>query len=152
MMLPVLFLIDPAYCRGPRVLNNGAAACMGCSRGCITRNAAFGTDSQCMDVMWYNLPVPPWKRTEATDRLKAADIIQKYGINAFDAAFGGGSAVVIPGQVIQPATPDATSAGWYVKRLYDMGVIGPRARRLIPTLCRWICMIKQNSSKSLQWQ
>jgi aldehyde:ferredoxin oxidoreductase len=115
----------PLEGRGPKILNNGVASCMGCSRGCKTRNTAFGNDSNCMDTAWYNLPVPPWKRTESADRLKAADIVQKCGINAFDTAFGGGQAVAIPGQVIQPATPDATGAGWYVKKLYDMGVIGP---------------------------
>jgi aldehyde:ferredoxin oxidoreductase len=108
-----------------RSYQTGAAACMGCNRACRTRNTAFGTDSNCMDTMWYNLASPPWKRTDPADRMKAADIIQKYGINAFDAAFGGGMTAVIPGQQIQPAVPDATGAGWYVGKLYAMGVIGP---------------------------
>jgi aldehyde:ferredoxin oxidoreductase len=109
-----------------RFFSNGVASCMGCNRACRTRNAAFGTESNCMDAFWYNLASPPWKRTEAIDRLKAADIVQKYGINAFDTSFGGGgAAVVVPGQKIHPATPDATGAGWYVRYLYDMGVLGP---------------------------
>ncbi len=106
-------------------INSGVASCMGCNRTCRARDRAFGKESNCMDGAWYNLPVPPWTRTDATDRLKAADFIQKYGINAFDAAFGGAMTAVVPGQQIQPATPDATGAGWYVRRLYDMGVIGP---------------------------
>jgi aldehyde:ferredoxin oxidoreductase len=108
-----------------RRFDNGVASCMGCNRACRTRNTAFGTESNCLDTFWYNLASPPWKRTDATDRLKGADIIQKYGINGFDSCFGGGLAAPIPGQKIEPATPDATGAGWYVRKLYDMGVIGP---------------------------
>ncbi len=108
-----------------RFLTTGSASCMGCNRACRTRNTAFGTESNCLETFWYNLPSPPWKRTEAIDRLKAADIVQKYGINAFDTTFCGGMSAVIPGHPIQPSTPDAPGAGWYVRRLYDMGIIGP---------------------------
>jgi aldehyde:ferredoxin oxidoreductase len=109
-----------------RRYENGVASCMGCNRACRSRNALFGTESNCMDSAWYNLASPPWKRTAPIDKMKAADIVQKYGINAFDTAFGGGgAAAVIPGQQIEPAVPDAPGAGWYVRRLYDMGVIGP---------------------------
>ncbi len=110
---------------GGRMYNTGAASCMGCNRVCRSRNLAHGNDSHCMDQFWINLPSPPWKRTPIDDRLRAADFIQRYGINAFDIAFGGAMCVEIPGQKIEPATPDATGAGWYVKRLYDMGIIGP---------------------------
>jgi len=33
--------------------------------------------------------------------------------------------VAMPGHPIQPAVPDATGAGWYVRKMYDLGVIGP---------------------------
>jgi aldehyde:ferredoxin oxidoreductase len=104
--------------------NAGAASCMGCSRNCRTRNSAFGTESNCMDTAWYNLP-RPWKPTAQMDRLRGSDIIQKYGINAFDTAFGGAQSTVIPGQQIEPVVPDATGAGWYLRKLYDMGIAGP---------------------------
>jgi aldehyde:ferredoxin oxidoreductase len=113
--------------RGPgRSYNTGVSSCMGCNRGCRTRNAVFGNDSDaCAESVWYNLPTPPFKRTSQNDKYKAADIAQKYGINAYDIACGGAMAFVSPGHFIQPAVPAATGSGWYVKRLYDMGIIGP---------------------------
>ncbi len=102
----------------------GMASCMGCNRACRTRNALFGNDSMCMDAAWYNLP-PPWKQTEQIDQLKAADIVQKHGINAFDTNFCGARYAVIKDHPIQPAVPDAGGSGWYLGKLYNMGVIGP---------------------------
>jgi aldehyde:ferredoxin oxidoreductase len=130
-------LADPAGVRdarewytntfGGRPNPTGSSACVGCNRSCHTRNTLFGMDSDgCMESVWYNLPSPPFKRTARSDALKAADIAQRYGINAFDICFGGPMAFPSPkGHPIQPAVPASTGAGWYMKQLYDRGVIGP---------------------------
>ncbi len=113
--------------RGPgRNLSTGVSSCMGCNRGCRTRNAVYGNDSDaCTESVWYSLH-PPWKRTELSDRMKASDVVQRYGLNAYDICFGGAmSFPSTPGHPIQPVVPAATGSGWYIKRLYDMGVIGP---------------------------
>jgi aldehyde:ferredoxin oxidoreductase len=113
--------------RGPgRSLANGVSSCMGCNRGCRPRNGIHGKDSDaCTESIWYSLPSPPFKRTAQPDRAKASDLVQKYGLNAADVCFGGAMAFPMEGHPIQPSVPNQTAAGWYVKRLYDMGVIGP---------------------------
>jgi aldehyde:ferredoxin oxidoreductase len=106
-------------------LSTGVSACMGCNKACRTRNTAFGNESNCMDTVWYNIQSPPFKRTAPVDRLKGGDIIQKYGLNAFDTCFGGPMYFETPGHPIQPSVPASTGAGWYFRRMYDLGVIGP---------------------------
>lgn len=104
------------------------ASCTGCTRGCRTRAEAYGNDSDvCVETNWYNLPLPrpPWGRTSLNDKYKAADIAQKLGINAFDICFGGPMAFIYPGHPIQPAVPAHPGSGWYIKYLYDKGIIGP---------------------------
>ena len=105
----------------------GSAACTGCNRACRKRDAILGKDSDgCTESIWYNLPSPPFKRTSTRDRSRAADIAQKYGINAFDICFGGPMAFPSPpDHPIQPTVPAHTGAGWYFKQLYDKGIIGP---------------------------
>ena len=52
------------------------------------------------------------RANEAADALKAADIAQRYGINAFDICFGGPMAFPSPkDHPIQPAVPASTGAG-----------------------------------------
>ena len=118
---------ETTWPRGGAPAANGAAMCFGCNRGCRKRNAVYGNDSeQCSESVWYNLPSPPWPRTSMNDRFKAADIAQRYGINAYDIQCGGAMAFPSPaGHPIQPTVPAATGSGWYVKKLYDMGIIGP---------------------------
>jgi hypothetical protein len=77
-------------------------------------------------MIWYSLPSPPFKRTPPSDYWKATDLVQKLGINAADITFqGAASFPSLPGTEIGPVCPANTGAGWYVKRLFDMGVIGP---------------------------
>ena len=114
--------------RGPgRTLTSGVSACLGCDRGCRTRNSVFGNDSDaCTESVWFNLPSPPFNRTPQQDRWRACDVVQKLGINAADSCFGGAMTFPSPkGHPIQPGVPGTTGSGWYVKRLYDMGIIGP---------------------------
>ncbi len=114
--------------RGPgRSFESGVSSCMGCNRGCRKRSSIYGNDSDaCTESIWFNLPSPPWKRPTQNDLLKSGDITQKYGLNSFDTCFGGALTFPSsPDHPIQPACPGATAAGWYIKQLYDMGVIGP---------------------------
>jgi aldehyde:ferredoxin oxidoreductase len=112
---------------GGRPNATGSSACVGCNRACHTRDAIVGQDSDgCMESVWYSLPSPPYKPTSRDDRMRAADIAQRYGINAFDICFGGPMAFKSPpDHPIQPAVPASTGAGWYFKQLYDRGIIGP---------------------------
>jgi len=114
--------------RGPgRELKPGVSCCMGCNRGCHSRSQIQGVDSDsCTELVWYSLPSPPYKRTPTSDMWKASDFVQKLGLNASDLCFmGAASFEALPGSEIGSICPANTGAGWYVKRLYDMGVIGP---------------------------
>ena len=114
--------------RGPgRDMNVGVSSCRGCHRGCRPRKKLHGRDSDaCTESIWYNLASPPFKRTSKKDRDKASDIVQRLGINATDTCFGGAFTFPsAPDHPLQPGVPATTGSGWYVKRLYDMGIIGP---------------------------
>jgi aldehyde:ferredoxin oxidoreductase len=108
-------MVDPAA-----ATVTGSAACMGCDRNCRTRKGAYGGEAQCMDTMWF-------KSTTANDNLRASEIVNKLGINAFCTAFGGAMAIDVPGAPadFKKLVPDAPGVGWYVKYLYDKGVLGP---------------------------
>ena len=106
--------------------SNGVNGCMGCSRQCRPRSAAAGTESNCQAAYWFNHPTSPrGTGPTAADRGVASDILQKYGINAFDTSFGGAFCMPIPGNEFLPAVPDGGGLGWYIKWCYDQGYIGP---------------------------
>jgi aldehyde:ferredoxin oxidoreductase len=114
--------------RGPgRDLKPGVSCCLGCNRGCHSRDAILGLDSDgCAEAFWYSLAPPQYARTATSDRLKAADFVQKLGINASEITLTGAMNFPSPaGHPIQPVVPAKPGLGWYVKKLYDMGVIGP---------------------------
>jgi len=114
--------------RGPgRDIKPGVSACLGCNRGCHSRSQIQGFDSdQCTEMIWYSLPSPPFKRTPRSDSWRATDFVQKLGLNASDVTFMGAmNFPSLPESEIGSYCPANTGAGWYVKRLYDMGVIGP---------------------------
>jgi hypothetical protein len=85
-----------------------------------------GTDSDnCAEATWYSL-APPNKPTPSLDQWKAADLAQKLGLNAFEICFQGPMSFPSPPEFpIQPALPAYTGMGWYLKKMYDFGVIGP---------------------------
>ena len=81
------------------------------------------------------------------DRFKACDIVQRLGLNAYDCCFGGAMTFPSPpGHPIQPGVPAATGSGWYIKKLYDMGIIGP-GKKIDTYPLRWISTKKWNSPK-----
>jgi aldehyde:ferredoxin oxidoreductase len=110
---------------GPAGIVN--SSCMGCrGRGCHNRNTVFGRDSDnCAEAGWYAV-APPAKPTPPDIQLKSADIAQKLGINAMETCFMGPMAFDVPSDFpIQPKVPAYTALGWYLKKMYDLGVIGP---------------------------
>jgi aldehyde:ferredoxin oxidoreductase len=115
--------------RGPgRDVSSGASSCcVSCNRGCHPRDAILGLDSDgCAEAFWYSLAPPLYTQTTASNRLRAADLAQKLGINASEITLTGAMNFTSPpGHPIQPVVPAKPGLGWYVKKLYDMGIIGP---------------------------
>ena len=104
-----------------------SSCCLGCPRGCHSREPVYGHDSDsCAESVWFNAPSPPYERTSSRDRLKATDIVQQLGINASELSYiGSRSFPSPPGHPIQPTIPSKTGTAWYLKQMYDMGIIGP---------------------------
>jgi aldehyde:ferredoxin oxidoreductase len=103
------------------------SSCMGCKgRDCHNRNQVHGKDSDnCAEATWYNL-APPAKPTPREVQWKTTDIAQKLGLNAMETCFMGPMAFDVPPDFpIQPKVPAYTALGWYLKKMYDLGVIGP---------------------------
>jgi aldehyde:ferredoxin oxidoreductase len=102
------------------------SSCMGCRRGCHNRNQIYGVDSDnCAEATWYAV-APPYKRTPVENQWKSTDIAQKLGLNAMETCFMGPMSFQVPKDFpIQPQIPAYTAMGWYLKKMYDFGVIGP---------------------------
>jgi aldehyde:ferredoxin oxidoreductase len=103
-----------------------ASSCLGCPKGCHSRDPVYGQDSDgCAESVWFN-PPPDYRKASTRDRLKATDAAQQLGINASELSYIGSRAFPSPpGHPIQPHIPSKTGLAWYLKRVYDMGVIGP---------------------------
>jgi aldehyde:ferredoxin oxidoreductase len=103
-----------------------STSCLGCGRGCHSREPVFGVDSDaCGESTWFN-PPPPYKPPTTRDRWKATDLIQQLGINGSELSYIGSRSFPSPsGHPIQPVIPSKTGTAWYLKKVYDLGVIGP---------------------------
>ena len=103
-----------------------STSCLGCSRGCHSREPVFGKDSDgCAESTWFN-PPPPYKQAMPKERWKATDIIQRLGLNGSELSYiGSRSFPSPPGHPIQPVIPSKTGTAWYLKQMYDLGVVGP---------------------------
>ncbi|MGD9159713.1 MAG: aldehyde ferredoxin oxidoreductase N-terminal domain-containing protein, partial [Desulfobacteraceae bacterium] len=103
-----------------------SSCCLGCNRGCHSRDPVYGQDSDgCAESMWFN-PPSPYKKASKRDMLKATDLIQQLGINGSELSYiGSRSFPSPPGHPIQPSIPSKTGTAWYLKTVYDMGTIGP---------------------------
>jgi len=102
----------------PTTPAKGTASCMPCIRNDRRRDSLYGGESMCADVVWY-----------LGNRMKAADVAVRWGVSTWGAMFGGGNfpGVDIPGApaLFNKKVPDAPGLGWYIKYLYDLGVLGP---------------------------
>jgi aldehyde:ferredoxin oxidoreductase len=98
----------------------GTAACMPCINNDRKRNSYYGGESMCADIYWY------YGRGQDL-QMKGADIAIKYGLSTWGAMWGGVFKVDVPGApaLFKKQVPDAPGLGWYIKYLYDLGVLGP---------------------------
>ena len=113
------------------------SCCIGCGqqRKCHNRNRAHSQDSDdCAESTWCSLTKEDANglavRGPEMNRMnrKGTDIVQELGINGMETCFQGPMAFPTtqnPNFPIQPEVPAYTALGWYMKRMYDMGVIGP---------------------------
>ena len=105
-----------------------SSSCIGCGipRYCHNRNRAFSKDSDdCAESTWYTLmdvDVP-----QAVNQ-RGTDICQQSSLNAMETCFMGPMTFPTdhnPSFPIQPKVPAYAVLGWYMKTMYDMGIIGP---------------------------
>ncbi|SHJ65914.1 aldehyde:ferredoxin oxidoreductase [Malonomonas rubra DSM 5091] len=107
---PIIQVAPPTSERRPQ-------SCQGCINGCRSRyKVGYGNESACQETSWYG----PYVRRVAKSRqedteinLKAADLVQQYGLNSF---------------VFQ------TGLHW-LEHLHEEGVLGPG--RKIPSDLPW---------------
>ena len=104
---------------GANPLQAGTASCMPCVNNDRKRNSVYGGESMCADANWY-----------IKDSMRAADIAIRWGMSTWGAQFGGVFQLDIPGApaLFHKKVPDAPGLGWYIKYLYDLGVLGPGKR------------------------
>ncbi|MCL2878294.1 MAG: hypothetical protein FWF13_05890 [Acidobacteria bacterium] len=105
-----------------------SSSCIGCGtiRSCHNRDRALSKDSDdCAESTWYTLQdiqVPSDVNQRGTD------ICQQLTINGMETCFQGHQSFDTshnPDFPIQPKIPAYAALGWYMKTMYDMGVIGP---------------------------
>jgi aldehyde:ferredoxin oxidoreductase len=102
--------------------------CIGCGtpRFCHNRQRTYGKDSDdCAEGSWFYLEDHPVDRDM---NLLGADICQQSTINAMETCFMGPLTFPTdhnPDFPIQPKIPAYNALGWYMKKMYDMKVIGP---------------------------
>ncbi len=96
-------------------LQAGTASCMPCINNDRKRNSIYGGESMCADSNWC-----------LKDPMKGADIAVRWGISTWGAQWGGVLEVDVPGapELFKKKVPDAPGLGWYIKYLYDAGVLG----------------------------
>jgi len=111
------------------------SACIGCGqvRKCHNRDRVHGQDSDgCAEAGWFYLTPQDADGMDDATKLrinaKGTDIVQQLGINGMETCFMGPLTFPTdhnPDFPIQPEVPAYTALGWYMKRMYDKGVIGP---------------------------
>jgi aldehyde:ferredoxin oxidoreductase len=96
--------------------NGGAASCMPCVRSDRKRNSYYGGESMCADEYWSR-----------TDGMRAAEIAVKWGICTWATKFGGAMDARMPNAPapFKGVVPMEPGMGWYIKHLYDRGILGP---------------------------
>jgi aldehyde:ferredoxin oxidoreductase len=96
----------------------GASACMPCVNSDRKRNSYYGGESMCADEYWVR----------GGEGMRGADIAIKWGICTWATKFGGAmDNNKVPGApaLFKGTVPMEPGMGWYIKYLYDLGVLGP---------------------------
>jgi aldehyde:ferredoxin oxidoreductase len=101
---------------GGRMVSAGASSCMPCVNSDRKRDSYYGGESMCADQYWSR-----------TDGMKGADIAIKWGICTWATKFGGAMDAVMPNApaLFKGKVPMEPGMGWYIKYLYDLGILGP---------------------------
>jgi aldehyde:ferredoxin oxidoreductase len=100
----------------PAEVQAGTACCMPCIKNDRKRNSFYGGESMCADAQWF-----------VKDGMRGADIAIKWGMSTWGSQFGGVMQIDVPGapELFKKRVPDAPGLGWYIKYLYDLGILGP---------------------------
>jgi aldehyde:ferredoxin oxidoreductase len=113
------------------------SCCVGCGqvRMCHNRDRAWSQDSDdCAESTWFSLTpedangLDPRGPEITKMNLKGTDLVQQLGLNGMETCFMGPMSFPTshnPDFPIQPNVPAYTALGWYMKKMHDMGIIGP---------------------------
>ena len=112
---------------------DGSSCCVACGpiRTCHDRGRGqpFGQDSDgCAEATLYSLPEFPQIGMNGIENMRGRDICQQYSISGMECCFQGPMSFKTdhnPDFPIQPTIPAYAALGWYMKKMYDMGIIGP---------------------------
>jgi aldehyde:ferredoxin oxidoreductase len=94
----------------------GASSCMPCVNSDRRRDSYYGGESMCADQYWF-----------MGDQMKGADVAIKFGICTWATKFGGAMERKVPTApaLFKGSVPMEPGMGWYIKYLYELGVLGP---------------------------
>jgi aldehyde:ferredoxin oxidoreductase len=94
----------------------GTSACMPCVNNDRRRDSYYGGESMCADEFWF-----------MGDRMRGADVAIKWGICTWATKFGGAMEAKMPNApaLFKGTVPMEPGMGWYIKYLYELGVLGP---------------------------
>jgi aldehyde:ferredoxin oxidoreductase len=94
----------------------GSSCCMPCVNPDRKRNSYYGGESMCADQYWF-----------MGNQMGGADIAIKWGICTWCTKFGGALSRNIPNApaLFKGSVPMEPGMGWYIKYLYELGVLGP---------------------------
>jgi aldehyde:ferredoxin oxidoreductase len=94
----------------------GTSACMPCVNNDRRRDSYYGGESMCADQYWF-----------MGDQMKGADVAIKFGICTWATKFGGAMENKVPNApaLFKGKVPMEPGMGWYIKYLYELGVLGP---------------------------
>jgi aldehyde:ferredoxin oxidoreductase len=98
------------------MVSAGASACMPCVNSDRRRDSYYGGESMCADQYWF-----------MGDQMKGADVAIKFGICTWATKFGGAMENKVPNApaLFKGRVPMEPGMGWYIKYLFDLGVLGP---------------------------
>ena len=89
---------------------------MPCVNSDRKRDSYYGGESMCADQYWF-----------MGDLMKGADVAIKWGICTWATKFGGAMENKVPNApaLFKGKVPMEPGMGWYIKYLYELGVLGP---------------------------